>query len=78
MKKNDLAIIVAVAFFAGIMSLVISSLVISPKNTKNLKAQKIDAISADFQQADKRYFNSESINPTQIIQIGDGQNNNPL
>lgn len=74
MKKNDLAVVIAVAFFAGIFALVLSNIIITPSNNKNLKAQKIDAISSDFNQVDKRFFNLESLNPTQIIQIGDGQN----
>jgi hypothetical protein len=78
MKKNDLVVIIVVAFFAGIVSLLISNFIFTPRQSKQLKAQKIDPITSSFQQVDKRYFNSESINPTQIIQIGGNQNNNPL
>jgi hypothetical protein len=78
MKKNDLGIIIAVAVFAGIFSLVLSSFIFTPKSTKDLKAQKIDSIESAFQQPDKRYFNGESINPTQIIQIGDSPNTQPF
>ena len=78
MKKNDIGVIIAVAIFAGIFSLVASNLVFTPRSTKGLKAQKIDVINSAFQQPDKRYFNSESINPTQLIQIGDTPNGQPF
>lgn len=77
MKKNDLFVIIAVAVFAGILSLVASNLLFTPKSTKDLTAQRIDTIQSSFQQPDKRYFNTESINPTQLIQIGDSPSNQP-
>ncbi len=78
MKKNDIAVIVAVGVFAAIFSLVLSNLLFTPKSTKELKAQKVDSISAGFDQPDKRYFNSESINPTQLIQIGENKSTTPF
>ncbi len=78
MKKNDLVVILIVAIFAGIFSMVASNLIFTPKSTKTLKAYKIDEISSEFKQPDKRYFNSESVNPTKNIQIGDGNNNKPF
>lgn len=78
MKKNDIGIIIAVAIVAGIFSLVASNLLFTPRSTKDLKAQKIDSIQANFQPPDKRYFNGESINPTQLIQIGDSPNSQPF
>lgn len=78
MKQKDIGIILVVAIVAGVFSLVATNLVFTPKSTKGLKAQKIDSIQAKFQPPDKRYFNPESINPTQLIQIGDSTNNKPL
>jgi len=78
MKKNDIAVIVAVAVFAAIFSLVLSNFLFTPKSTKQLKAQKIDSISADFSQPDKRFFNEESVNPTQLIKIGDSSSTQPF
>ena len=78
MKKNDIAVILAVAVFAAIFSLVLSNFLFTPKSTKQLKAQKIDSISADFAQPDKRFFNEESVNPTQLIKIGDSSSTQPF
>lgn len=78
MKKNDLGVMVAVAIFAVVFSLILSNLLFTPKSTKGLKAQKIDAIQSAFQKPDKKFFNSDSINPTQLIQIGDSPNAQPF
>lgn len=78
MNKKDLGIIIAVAIVAGIFSLIASNLIFTPRSTKDLKAQKIDAIESSFSQPDKRYFNQQSINPTQLIQIGGNPNGQPF
>ena len=78
MKKNDLAVMAGVAVIAVIFSLILSNLLFTPKSTKDLKAQKIDAIKSAFEKPDKKYFNGESINPTQLIQIGDSPNTQPF
>lgn len=77
MKKNDFAVMLAVAIFAVVLSLVLSNLIFAPKS-KTLKAQKIDLINSDFTQPDKKYFNDQGINPTQLIQIGDSANAKPF
>jgi hypothetical protein len=77
MKKNDIAIIVAVAGFAGIFSLVISQLLFGGQKS-TLTAEVVDPISAEFQKPDPNVFNDQAINPTQLIQIGDGSNKNPF
>lgn len=78
MKKKDLTTMIAVAFFAVVFALVLSNLIFTPKSTKGLKAQKIDKIESAFEKPDKKYFNDESINPTQLIQIGDSPNAQPF
>ena len=78
MKKNDITVMAAVTIFAVIFSLVLSNLIFTPKSTKGLKAQKIDKVESSFQKPDKKYFNPESINPTQLIQIGDSPNAQPF
>jgi hypothetical protein len=78
MKKNDFGMIIAVAIVAGIFSLVLSNFLFTPRSTKDLKAQSIDPIQSAFQQPDKRFFNEQSLNPTQLIKIGDKPNSQPF
>ena len=78
MKKNDIILIIVVAFFSGVFSIVLSNLLFTPKDKKELTAQKVDPITSAFQKPDAKYFNNQAINPTQLIQIGDSSNPKPF
>lgn len=69
MKQQDLGIIVAVAFLSAIVSFLVSNkLFVTPENRQQ-KVEVVDAIVADFNKPSERYFNIDSINPTQISQL---------
>jgi hypothetical protein len=78
MKQKDIAVIVAAGLIAAIFSLILTQVVFVPKDHKELKAEVIDPISSEFTQPDKSVFNQNAINPTQLIQIGDGTNPSPF
>lgn len=78
MKSNDFLLIAVVAIVSGVFSVLLSNMLFTPKSSKELSAQVVDPITADFQTPDKRYFNDQAINPTQLIQIGDSNNPNPF
>lgn len=73
MKQKDIIVIIAIAFVAGVFSLLITNIVFSNEKI-TLTAEKVDPISAQFNDADKSVFNDTAINPTQLIKIGDGTN----
>jgi hypothetical protein len=78
MKQKDVALILVMMFISAIASLVISQWVFaSPKNSKQT-AEVVDTITPDFSQPPTKYFNAESVNPTQEIQIGETNNPNPF
>lgn len=78
MKQNDIILIIVMVFVGGVLSFFITSAVItSPKNRKE-KVETVQAISSDFKQPDTKYFNSNSVDPTQLIRIGDNSNNQPF
>ncbi len=78
MKSKDIAIIVGIAIVAGIFSYVLSSYLFSQEKSQNLTAPTVKAISAEFPPLDERFFNSNSLNPTKTITIGESENNNPF
>lgn len=75
MKQGDIALIVVVAFIAGIMSFIITGMIFGRPNDLKTEVEVVDPISAELTPVDTRYFNKDSINPTQIIRIGGGQDN---
>jgi hypothetical protein len=78
MKQKDLALIILIAGIAAIASFFLSHIIFESGGKHSQKAAVVDAISTDFQQPDSRYFNSNAIDPTQLIQIGGNSNNNPF
>lgn len=77
MKQKDLILIVVVGFISVIFSLLLTNFVIKPSK-HDLQAPKVDPISDSFKEPDKTYFNERSLDPTRLIQIGDGSNTDPF
>lgn len=69
MKQKDLSIIFAVAFLSTIVSFLVSSKIFVTPENRQQKVEVVDVINADFKDPSSRYFNAESINPTQISQL---------
>jgi hypothetical protein len=78
MKQKDIALIIVIAFVSAIVSFVISGKIfVTPKNRQQ-KVQVVDVISPSFQTPSNKYFNSSSIDPTQLVQISANNNQNPF
>jgi hypothetical protein len=75
MKQKDIAVVVVIAIISGVLSIFISKAIIVPPKNRQQKVEVIGAISSDLPQPDSKYFNAQSIDPTQLITIG--TNNNP-
>ena len=78
MKHKDIALLVVVAFLAGVISLVLTRAIFVTENSRNMTAEIVEPISSQFSEPDKSVFNERAINPTQLIQIGDGNNSDPF
>lgn len=78
MKRKDLLLIVVVIIISTAFALLLSSVLI-PAPQKNLQeVEVVDAITDNFPPPDSRYFNDQSINPTQLITIGNNANPTPF
>lgn len=75
MKQNDIILIIVMVFIGGVLSFFISNTLISSPKNRQEKVETVQSISADFKQPDSRYFNTNSVDPTQLIRIGDTNNN---
>lgn len=78
MKQKDIALIVIVVFFSGVISILLSNTFISSGKNRQIEVEKVEAISPAFNEPDSRYFNKESINPTRIISIDKNNNTEPF
>jgi len=77
-KQKDVAMLLIVIFVAGVFSFVVSKIFFTSSKNRNYSVQVVEPISEEFQQPDKRVFNEQAINPTQLIQIGDSTNPQPF
>ncbi|HTE22439.1 MAG TPA: hypothetical protein VK674_05365 [Candidatus Limnocylindria bacterium] len=77
MKQKDIALIIIIVFVSGVLSFFISNKFISsPKH--DLKAAKVEPITADFNEPSNAYFNDKSVNPTQLIRVDNNKNQSPF
>lgn len=78
MKQKDIVSIIVVMFVSGALSLGISSVFISPPEKRITQVEVVEKITPDFPEPDKKYFNPQSLNPTQLITIGTNTNTTPF
>jgi len=78
MKQKDVALIIVIVFISAVVSLVVSRLLFASPQSQQQEVQVVPAITANFPSPDGRYFNNNSIDPTQLIQIGNNNNTNPF
>jgi hypothetical protein len=78
MKQKDILTIVAAVIASVIVSLLVSSKVFAPPKDRMQQVEVIPSISSNFNLPDSKYFNSGSIDPTQLIQIGGNNTSNPF
>lgn len=78
MKQKDIILIVAVVLISGTISLLLSKFLFTIPKDRQTKVEVVQVISPTFPQPDPRYFNSNSIDPTRNISIGDSQNSQPF
>lgn len=78
MKQKDLALILVIAFISAIFAFFVSNKLFVTPEDRQQKVEVVDPIAAEMNQPDERYFNQDSINPTQNSQIGNNTNQNPF
>jgi len=78
MKQKDIAVIIVVAFISAVASFVLSNkLFVSPHNRQQ-QAEIVDPITASFSTPSNKYFNQNSIDPTQPTVLGNEVNPDPF
>ena len=78
MKRKDLLLIAVVIILATVISIIVSSVFISSESDRQQSVETVDALPSEFDRPGDDYFNEESVNPTQVIEIGEDANNQPF
>lgn len=78
MKQKDIALIAIVVIISGVVSFILSGFLFGSPSDRREEVEVVEPITADFTQPDKKYFNENSIDPTQLIRIGESSNSQPF
>mgnify|MGYP000041116160 CR=1 FL=1 len=83
MRQKDLMLIIVAAVVTGVISLFVSNAVFAPPKNRKEKVPVVEKISADFPDVNNNsqyqsFFNVNALNPTQLIKIGDSNNEKPF
>lgn len=78
MKQKDFVVIGVTVFVTGLISYFICSKFLFSGSTHGQKVEVVEAITSSFSLPDKKIFNSDAIDPTQLIQIGPNSNDQPF
>lgn len=83
MRRKDMMLIGLVGFIAIILSFIVSNAIFGSPKKNAVKVPVVTPISSKFPlpQTDDNYkpfFNSDALDPTQLIQIGNNNNQTPF
>jgi len=78
MKKNDIALLILIASITLVISFLIVKSLFGEPQAQQTKVEKVEAISATLETPSVRIFNTNAINPTVVIQIGNPANQQPF
>ena len=78
MKQKDIASLLVIIIVSAALSFVISQKLFASPASKRIEAEVVEPIVSDFTAPSNKYFNENSVNPTQQIRIGDSSNITPF
>ena len=78
MKQKDVALIIVIVVISGIISLVVSKTLFVSSADRQQQVDVVQPIDASFQAPSTSYFNANSVDPTQLILIGNANNASPF
>lgn len=73
MKNTDIAAVILIASVSMLVAYFVASAVIGSPGSESVKVKTVNKISANVEQPDGSVFNSDAINPTVEVIIGDTQ-----
>lgn len=78
MKKNEIALLVLIVAISIGVAYAVGQSIFGKATAKPVDVETITAISADIEQPSENVFNSNGINPTVPVKIGDPSNQQPF
>lgn len=78
MKQKDIALILFIAGMSGVVSYAVSHFIFATPANRQQQVAVVDPVSTSFETPDTKFFNSQSIDPAKLIEVGSSNNSNPF
>ena len=78
MKQSDIAALILIVVIVLFVSVFVGNALFGGEQSRNVEVEVVEPISADFPEPDRAIFNNQAVNPTQTINIGGSNNQNPF
>lgn len=78
MKQKDIALLIVIMAISIMISIFTSKLFFTIPKSRSEQVDVVPVITSNFPIPNSRYFNSNSIDPTQLINIGNSNNSTPF
>lgn len=78
MKQKDYMLLGIIVVISAIVSFIISGKLFATPADRQQQVEQVQTLSAAFPTPNPTYFNTQSIDPTQLIQIANNNNANPF
>lgn len=72
MKKSDIAMIILIASVSILVAYFVAKGLLGDVKSQSVKVKVADSISSEVEQPDPKTFNTNAVNPTVEVIIGDG------
>lgn len=78
MKSKDLFPIIVLGIVSGVVSIIVSNIVISSDENRSQKVEVVMPIKTTFERPPSEFYNERSVNPTKTIIIGQDRSEQPF
>ncbi|HEU4966211.1 MAG TPA: hypothetical protein VFT53_01890 [Candidatus Saccharimonadales bacterium] len=78
MKQKDIALILLIAGLSGVASYAISHFIFATPANRQQQVAVVSPVNTAFASPDPKYFNNQSIDPSELIVVGGSNNANPF
>jgi hypothetical protein len=78
MKQDDIVLVIGTMIASAIFAILVTATPILGSTAKNQDVTVVSTINTSFQPPSSKYLNTNSIDPTLLVKIGDNSNTTPF
>lgn len=78
MKQKDIALIILISAISAFISFAASHILFTTPSNRQQSVAVVNKITTQFSTPNPQFFNNQSIDPTQLIEVQNSNNSNPF